>query len=53
MILNVYFSLHFCVTYSETTQTRALGRRLSNQNVVLKTKDSQVLCKQTNNINKF
>ena len=33
-----------CESYSATTRTGALGRRLSNHNVFLKTKDSQISC---------
>ena len=39
-----------CESYSATTRTGALGRRLSNHNDFLKTKDSQISCKRTNEI---
>ena len=39
-----------CESYSATTRTGALGRRLSNHKVFLKTKDSQIFCKRTNKI---
>ena len=39
-----------CESFSATTRTGALGRRLSNHKVFLKTKDSQIFCKRTNKI---
>ena len=39
-----------CESYSATTRTGALGRRLSNHKVFLKKKKIQIFCKRTNKI---